>query len=218
MLITDHQLLVKIFGPKTGVPPLSAARMQRWSLILAAYQYDIEYRKSAEHAKADALSRLVSTSADDRLDGDEYLVSHIYEFRVTARASATRKDPVLARVYDFTLHGWPSVVVDPVFQSYSPRKHELSVDQGCVLWGLRVVIPELYRVRLLDDLHQEHRGICRMMSLAKGDIWWRLDRFLPSESVSVVLVSLLLEHPYTRGSVLVNRGNAYTWISLRRTR
>ena len=43
-LITDHQPLVSIFGSKTGVPPLSAARMQRWSLILAAYQYDIEYR------------------------------------------------------------------------------------------------------------------------------------------------------------------------------
>ena len=43
-LITDHQPLVTILGPKTGVPPLAAARMQRWSLILAAYQYEIEYR------------------------------------------------------------------------------------------------------------------------------------------------------------------------------
>ena len=30
-LITDHQPSVSLFGPKTGVPPLSAARMQRWS-------------------------------------------------------------------------------------------------------------------------------------------------------------------------------------------
>ena len=36
-LITDHKLLLKILGPKTGVPALAAARMQRWSLILAAY-------------------------------------------------------------------------------------------------------------------------------------------------------------------------------------
>ena len=45
--------------------------MQRWLLILAAYQYEIEYPKSAEHTIADALSRLVSSSADDRLDVDE---------------------------------------------------------------------------------------------------------------------------------------------------
>ena len=54
-LLTDHQPLVTILGPKVGVPPLAATRMQRWSLILAAYQYEIEYRKSAEHANADAL-------------------------------------------------------------------------------------------------------------------------------------------------------------------
>ena len=166
--------MVSIFGPKTGVPPLSAERMQRWSLILAAYQYDIEYRRSAEHANADALSRLVSSSADDRLDVDDYLISYLNELPVTARdiASTTRKDPVLARVYDSTLHGWPSVVADPVLQPYFSRKHELSVDQGCVLWSLRVVIPEAYRVRLLDDLHQENNGICRMKSLARGYFWW----------------------------------------------
>ena len=54
-LITDHKPLVTILGPKTGVPALAAARMQRWALILAASQY----RKSAEHANADAMSRLV---------------------------------------------------------------------------------------------------------------------------------------------------------------
>lgn len=38
-LITDHILLLKILGPKTGVPPLTSATMQRWALILAAYTY-----------------------------------------------------------------------------------------------------------------------------------------------------------------------------------
>ena len=39
-------------------------------------------------------------------------------------------------------------------------------------WGLRVVIPEKYRVCPLDDLHQEHHGICRLKSLARGYFWW----------------------------------------------
>ena len=179
-LITDHQPLVTILGPKTGVPPLAAARMQRWSLILAAYQYEIEYRNSAEHANADALSRLVPTSVDDQEEEEEevYLISYLEELPVTARdiATATRKDPVLGRVYDFTLHGWPQALDDQALQPYFSRKQELSVDQGCVLWGLRVVVPEKYRVRLSDDLHQEHHGICRMKSLARGYFWWpRLD-------------------------------------------
>ena len=55
-LITDHLPIVKILGPKTGIPALAAARMQGWSLILSAYDYTIEYHKSADHANADGLS------------------------------------------------------------------------------------------------------------------------------------------------------------------
>ena len=174
-MLTDHQPLITILGPKTGVPPLAAARMQRWSLILAAYQYEIEYRKSAEHANADALSRLVQASLEEQEEEEEvYLISYLEELPVTAPdiAAATGKDPVLARVYDFTLHGWPQALDDQVLQPYFSRKQELSVDQGCVLWGFRVVIPEKHRVRLLDDWHQEHHGICQMKSLARGYFWW----------------------------------------------
>lgn len=32
-LVTDHKPLTTILGPKTGVPTLAAARMQRWALI-----------------------------------------------------------------------------------------------------------------------------------------------------------------------------------------
>ena len=76
------------------------------------------------------------------------------------------------QLYDFTLHGWPQALDDPVLQPYFSREQELSVDRGCVLWGLRVVIPEKYRVRLLDDLHQEHHGICRVKSLSRDYFWW----------------------------------------------
>ena len=48
-LITDHKPLVTILGPKKGIPTLAAARLQRWALVLAAYQYDIEFRSTKEH-------------------------------------------------------------------------------------------------------------------------------------------------------------------------
>jgi len=41
-LITDHQPLLSIFGPKKGIPPLAAARLQRSTILLSAYTYDIE--------------------------------------------------------------------------------------------------------------------------------------------------------------------------------
>ena len=53
-LVTDHRPLVTILGPSKAVPPLAAARMQRWALILQAYSYDVEYRPGSEHCNADA--------------------------------------------------------------------------------------------------------------------------------------------------------------------
>ena len=35
-----------------------------------------------------------------------------------------------------------------------------------------MVVSEKYRVRLLDDFHQKHHGICRMKSMARGYFWW----------------------------------------------
>ena len=58
LLVTDHKPLTTLLGPKSGIPTLAAARLQRWALLLAAYQYDIEYRSTAKHANADCLSRL----------------------------------------------------------------------------------------------------------------------------------------------------------------
>lgn len=57
-LLTDHKPLVAIFNPSKAIPPLSAARMQHWALLLAAYTYNICYRPTNLHANADALSRL----------------------------------------------------------------------------------------------------------------------------------------------------------------
>lgn len=78
-----------------------------------------------------------------------------------------KTETILARVYDFTLHGWP-----PLLLPYFSHREEFSVDQDCVLWGLRVVISGMYRDRLRDDLHQEHHRICHMNSLARGYLWW----------------------------------------------
>ena len=57
-LVTDHKPLTTILGPKKGVPSVAAARLQRWALLLAAYDYDIEFRSTSAHGNADALSRL----------------------------------------------------------------------------------------------------------------------------------------------------------------
>ena len=36
VFLTDHEPLVTLLGPNSGVPTLAAARMQRWSLIFGS--------------------------------------------------------------------------------------------------------------------------------------------------------------------------------------
>jgi hypothetical protein len=61
-MVTDHKPLTSILGPKKGVSSVAAARLQRWSLLLSAYHYDLEFRSTTAHGNAAALSRLVMLS------------------------------------------------------------------------------------------------------------------------------------------------------------
>lgn len=173
-LVTDHKPLATILGPKTGVPNLAAARMQRWALILSAYQYDIEYRKATEHGNADAFSRLPVQGNVESEEADIFRFSQIDELPVVAKdiSCATRNDPILSRVLDYTLRGWPNHISDNEINPFFSRKEQLSTEQGCIIWGLRIIIPMAYRERLLSDLHDQHIGVCRMKALARSYMWW----------------------------------------------
>ena len=57
-IITDHKPLLQLLGPSRPVPVQAAARLQRWALILASYDYKLEYRCTSAHADADSMSRL----------------------------------------------------------------------------------------------------------------------------------------------------------------
>ena len=57
------------------------------------------------------------------------------------------------------------------------KRHEITVEDGCLLWGIRVIIPSQPRERVLYELHTGQPGIVRMKSLARLHVWWpNLDR------------------------------------------
>ena len=55
---------------------------------------------------------------------------------------------------------------------YCQRKQELSLQDGCILWGSRVVVPEQGRKLVIEELHAEHQGMSRMKSLGRSFVWW----------------------------------------------
>ena len=71
----------------------------------------------------------------------------------------------------YTKKGWPSEIAD-VLKPYWHRRSELSIEDNCILWGTRVIVPVKLRQEVLKELHRSHIGIVRMKMLARSYIWW----------------------------------------------
>ena len=178
-LVTDNKPLTALLGPKTQSPALAAARMQRWALTLAAYTYDVEYRKAADIPMADFLSRLpVQSKEEEHADvQDEATVCFLEQFDRMEPLTcedirrATSRDKVLSRVAQHLHSGW-SERGPAELQPFESRKNELSLSCGCILWGNRVVIPERLRREVLKELHGNHPGVNKMKMLARSYVWW----------------------------------------------
>ena len=176
-LITDHKPLVTIFGPTSSLSTMAASRMQQWALILYSYYYTIQYKPTAQHGNADALSRLPQVTTPDALCSDQevHVIQRVVEklpIRATDIQQATRRDPVLSKVLRYTVQGWPTGDVDAELKPYYHHQLELTTENDCLLWGMRVIIPEQFRQQVLREQHQSHPGIVRMKSMARVYVWW----------------------------------------------
>ncbi|XP_062400896.1 uncharacterized protein K02A2.6-like [Sardina pilchardus] len=174
VICTDHKPLLSLFNEMKAVPQMASPRIQRWAVTLRAYEYEIVYKPGKHHSNADALSRLplpqqsVKREQEDRV----LMMENVTLVSAAEMSRWTSRDPVLSRVTQFIHHGWPPQDRDPAFQPYAVRQTELSVQDGCVLWGSRVVVPPPGRNTLLQQLHHGHIGITRMKALARSYFWW----------------------------------------------
>ena len=96
-----------------------------------------------------------------------YHVDYCDQLPVTATeiAKETQRDPILRKAYEYTRSGWRTSG-DPCLGSYARRSTELSIDNGCLLWGSRVIIPRALRTVVAEEIYDEHLGVVRMKALA----------------------------------------------------
>ena len=130
---------------------------------MSTYDYSTEYLPVA-----------LSKPGNEVYDFPINLIYFADELPVMAKdiSEATRKDTILSKVVEYTQNGWPNKVTDDKYLPYYRRRNELSADQGCLLWGMRGVIPPRFRERMLNELHDQHHGIVRMKGLARCYLWW----------------------------------------------
>jgi len=83
----------------------------------------------------------------------------------------TRRDSLLAQTLQFIEQGWPHKC-DSSLSPYSSCNTDLSVLNGCILWGSRVVVPPQGQQAVLQELHTAHPGVTKMKALARLYVWW----------------------------------------------
>ena len=181
-LLTDHKPLVPIIASKSiDQVPL---RCQRLVLRLMRFNPVIQHVPGKEQHISDALSRkpLPHITVDD-LELAEVVKAHVDAIHATWPASAARqcqisleteKDDILTKVKGYISNGWPghkssiSTDVEPYFEA----RGQLSMVDGIVTHGDRIVVPASLRDEMLDKLHETHQGLSKCMSNATSALWW----------------------------------------------
>lgn len=186
LLQTDHKPLLAIFGSKKGIPVHASSRLQRWSLILMPYDFNIVHVTSDKFGHADALSRLL---ANRPLPLETMVVASIQLFEEeinTILVDAIRmlpvtfdmilneipNDPVISDVIKFLRTSWPTTINNEDLQIFYNRRDSLLEKNGCLLFNERVVIPSSLRMKIMAHLHVAHPGIVRMKALARSYVYW----------------------------------------------
>lgn len=180
-IFTDHKPLEQIFGERCQIQ-ITNQRLLRWVLTLSQYDKTVIYRKGSKVANVDALSRL---PIENKTEIEGYSINF---FNITGSfplnhkqiAKETQNDPILSIVSKYAEDSWP-VTVSKHLQIYFLRKDELSITDGILLMGERIIIPAKLKMEILNLLHEGHIGIVRMKQEARSIVWWaQIDRDIES--------------------------------------
>lgn len=165
ILSSDHKPLASLFAKDKIVPVQQAsARIQRWALTLG--MYELIHKSGSSHGNADALSCLPLPSAPSVTPQPAETVLLFEELQngpVTADQIKmwTRRDPVLSRVQQFVLKGWPTGAIEkdlkPTGTSASSYHHMIDVFCGEIeLWSQQQVKQVCWRSYMLHilELHR----------------------------------------------------------------
>ena len=172
---TDHKPLEAIVKK-----PLQKAPKRIQGMLLRILQYDTEviYKRGKDLHIADMLSRAYLPLHSDKTDQFSAInaVSHlrISQERLEELRSATKSDETMEILKTVILKGWPENKADVPAQiaPYFSFRDEISVHDGLLFKGERVIVPSNMRADIKSRLHTSHLGIESMLRRARECVYW----------------------------------------------
>lgn len=173
-VVTDHNPLVAI-----SKKPLYKAprRLQSMLLKTQAYDFDLIYLPGTAIPTADALSRFPLKEDGDRSVHET--IHNLMYTRVKNRQAqkireASQNDEEMIELRKTITDGWPEhkELLSPQLRQYFPYRDEMTVQDGIVLRGQRLVAPKPLRSELKSKCHAGHLGINATLRRARDALYW----------------------------------------------
>ena len=198
--MTDHKPLEAIFNNSDSKPPV---RIERWSTYLQEFNFIVQYRPGKDNP-ADYISRHPIHTPRNTTDymeqkQTEEVVNSIVRRIVPGSLSveevrkATVNDPVLLEVIDIVQNGNGESRYT-VKEDLGPLKlvrSELSVANGVLLRGSRIVVSKALQRRVVNVSHEGHQGIVKTKQLIRSAVWFPgMDRMILSAAVCLAKLQL----------------------------
>ncbi|XP_014678509.1 PREDICTED: uncharacterized protein K02A2.6-like [Priapulus caudatus] len=176
---TDHKPLVFIFAKSLAdCPP----RIQRLKLRLQKYDLKITYTPGKHMYAADTLSRAYmkdTGNSDIDIEVQAYIdgvksTTSVSESRMKEIQDEMQKDADLQLLMVTILSGWPNdrVTCPSQILEYWNYRDELSVIDGIIFKGSRILIPKKLRSEMLKKIHVGHLGIEKCRKRAREVLFW----------------------------------------------
>ena len=178
-LKTDQKPLVSIY--KKHMVEISP-RIQRLIVRSFPYQpFDVHYRRGKEIPLADALSRVSPTPVEE--DGIQLPIVAVNLITSNIPVSSTEieliheessKDPTLTLLRHYIHMGWPidHRILPQELHTFWNYRVDLSMENGLITKGARLIIPSTLRRKVLEQIHEGHLGIEKCMLKARDSVFW----------------------------------------------
>ena len=171
---TNHKPLLGLFGKQALIPTNANARIQRWALFLAQYDFALTYKAGKDNLVADALSRLPIVDDHKAATPMEYIklveVVDFDDISFQTIKKFTMEDETLSQLVNNIWFGWNQK--DVRLSEYNCVKSDLSLYDNVILYRNRILIPCVLRCKVLEHLHSGHNGINAMKAEARNWVWW----------------------------------------------
>ena len=176
---------------------MASSRIKRWTLLLTAYDYTIEFVSGKDNCCADFLSR--NPVEEQPTTEEEETVQVLFTQEGVIKSGVvsveTKRDPVLRKVLFYTRFGWTEKPTEELLPYYS-KGMEITTEDNKLIWNDRVIIPTSLREILLNDLHAEHLGKVKAKQLARKYVWWpMIDRDVESKVKEYVVCQETAKKP-----------------------